>query len=549
MTTLLDSAKSMITDAVISKASSLIGLDNSSMGSAIGKFLPAIIGGLISKGNTEAGASGLLDIIKNKGISDLGIDDLMGVLGDSNKSKSMLEGGGDLLGSIFGNNQEGILGKLLGMTGLKKAGGAMLMKFLAPIVMSKLAGMVTKNGWGAKKMSSYLNDQKSSISGMIPGMSGLLGFAGNAASKVGSTATSAATAATSAVTGGGDDNGGGGWWKWLLPLLLIGAIIFGLSKSGMFGGDKDGDTVMKDGETGTEMTTTNGEMTSSSSTTTTSSTMDKMEGSTTTMVEAPSGGFDLSKATMNANGDFLDADGNVILSGANYALDASGNIVGENGNILVEASKVPSSMLDRIKSFLGKYSGTKLMLNDAGDLVDGDGNIVSKKGEFEVKNGFFYDSEGNKLGRAWSKFVKMLKDAGAAAKEMVGDAKEAAGAAVANTKEAMTNLFSGMITKKEGATTAYSLTNIEFNEEGNRITNFSKNEVEGLAEALKANADGKVVVQGFTNDGGGDMKNKALSKARANVVHDMLVTLGVKDSQISFKGMGTGDNKIEITTK
>ncbi len=547
MTTLLDSAKSMLTDAVISKASSLIGLDSSSMGSAVGKFLPAIIGGLISKGNTESGAAGLLDIFKNKGLSDLGMDDLMDVMGNPNKSKSMLESGGDLLGSIFGNKQDSILEKLIGMTGIKKAGGSMLLKFLAPIVMRKLAGMVFKNGWGAKKLSSYLTDQKSSISGLIPGMSGLMGFADSAASKVGATASAARGAVTS---GGNDDNGGGGWWKWLLPLLLIGAVLFGLSKAGIFGSK---DKMADDAEDKTEMT---GDATTTSGTTTTTTDMSTdggssttTSGTTTTTISVPDGGYDLSKATLNANGDFVDADGNVILSGNNYALDADGNIIGENGSILVEASKVPSTLLDRIKAFLGKYSGTKLMLNDAGDLVDADGNIISKAGEFEVKNGFFYDKDGNKLGRAWAKFVNMLKGAAGAVTDAAGAAADAVGDAAMKTKEAMTGLFTGLITKKEGAATNYMLHDIEFNDEGTRITNFSKNEIEGLAEALKANPTGKVVVQAYTNDGGGDMKNKAISKTRAEIVHNMLVTLGVKDGQISFKGMGTGDNKIEIASK
>ncbi len=539
MTTLLDSAKSMLTDAVMDKAASLIGLDSSSMGSAVGKFLPAIIGGLISKGNTEAGASGLLDIFKNKGLTDLGVDDLMDVIGNPEKGKSMLDSGGDLLGSIFGNNQSGILDKLIGMTGLKKAGGSMLLKFLAPIVMRKLAGMVFKNGWGAKKLSSYLGDQKSSISGLIPGMSGLMGFADSAASKVGATASKV-------VSHDEDNGGGGGWWKWLLPLLLIAAVLFGLSKSGMFGGDdketmETGDTTeMTDGTSTTGTTTTTTGTTTTGTTTTSSTEM----GETTTMTggSGSMGAIDISGAKFSDNGDILGADGKVLISGSDYAFDADGNIIDQTGKILVQAANIPSTLLDRLKSFLGKYSNKKLSVDADGNLVDASGTVVVKKGEYEVKNGFYYDKAGNKLGRAWAKIVAAVKDA-------AGAAVDAAGAAATATKEAMTTLFTGLINKVEGSKTEYSLSNIEFSEEGNRITNFSKNEIEGLAAALKVNADGKIVVRGYTNDGGGDMKNKALSKARANVVHDMLVTLGVKDSQISFKGMGSGDNKIEVTAK
>lgn len=92
----------------------------------------------------------------------------------------------------------------------------------------------------------------------------------------------------------------------------------------------------------------------------------------------------------------------------------------------------------------------------------------------------------------------------------------------------------------------YSLQKITFNNENHRITNFSKNEVEGLAAALKAHPDSKIQVQVHTKDGGD------VSKKRAEVVHDMLVTLGVKDGQISYKGMGDKDaakaaaGKVEI---
>jgi len=533
MTTLLDSVKSMLTDAVMDKASSLLGLESSGMGSAIAKFLPGIIGGLISKGNTEAGASSILDMIKNKGLTDLGVDDLLGVLGNADKGKAMLDTGGDLLGMVFGNNQSSILDKLVGMTGLKKAGGSMLLKFLAPIVLRKLAGMVTKNGWGAKKLSSFLGEQKSSVSGLLPGMSGILGFAES------SSGSSSASTSRSVSTDDGDPEGGSAW-KWLLPLLLLAAILFGLFKAGIFGGDKKADTMNDAGEK-TTMTTTEGTTdgsagelstnstgsTTTTTTTTTSTTVDGASTSTGTM----GGAIDMSKASINDAGDILDGNGKVLVSSADYSLDGSGNLVDKAGRVLVEASSIPGTLLSKLKSFLGKYSGIKLTENENGDLVDADGKVIIKKGDYEKKNGFYYDKDGNKLGRIWSKIVDAVKGAADA------------------TKEAMTSLFDGMIKKIEGAKSEYSLSNITFNEEGNRITNFSKNEIEGLAAALKANADGKIVVRGYTNDGADDKANKKLSKSRANVVHDMLVTLGVKDSQISFKGMGSGDNKIEVTAK
>jgi outer membrane protein OmpA-like peptidoglycan-associated protein len=98
-----------------------------------------------------------------------------------------------------------------------------------------------------------------------------------------------------------------------------------------------------------------------------------------------------------------------------------------------------------------------------------------------------------------------------------------------------------MFKKKSSGETvaAYSLSKIAFDPNSHKITSMSKNEVEGLAAALKAYPDAKITVQAT----GGDKK---LSKMKAQVIHDMLVTLGVSDKQISAKGMGDGAEKFEI---
>jgi len=96
--------------------------------------------------------------------------------------------------------------------------------------------------------------------------------------------------------------------------------------------------------------------------------------------------------------------------------------------------------------------------------------------------------------------------------------------------------------KKEGSTeNIYTFSKIDFKMDDHRISDFSKPELEGLAAALQSIPSGKMEVQVYTNDGKNNAENKSLSKLRAKVIHDMLVTLGVKDSQIAFKGMGNSD--------
>ncbi len=531
MASLLDGVKGMMTDAIVNKVAGMVGIESKMATSAIKMFLPAVIGGLINKGSTETGAGGLLDIFKNGGFGDDNIKDIGGVLADKSKSDSWLETGSDLLENIFGNKQSGILDGLLGSTGLKKAGGSMLLKFLAPIVVNKLAGMVFKNGWGAKKLSSYLGEQKSSIAG-VPGLSGILGFADSAKAAVGS-ATSAATAAVNTASKNIKEpaSGGGGWWKWLLPLLIGAGLIWYLTKDGCNGANAstgDGDKVeMTDGSDDASAGST--EISGGPTANDDGSSSVATDGSTGDASAAMN--VDYSTAKIGEDGSITDASGNVIHAAGSYALDADGNLINDAGNILLKAAAIPASFLEMIKGYLGKYAGVRLSLDDDGNLVDASGKIIYKKGEFTQKNGFYYDSAGNKLGRIWAKIVKAVTDA------------------ADKTMDAMKGLFTDLITKKEGAESSYSLSNIEWKKENNRITNFSKAEVEGLAAAMKATDNGKVVVNVYTNDGADDKENMKLSKARAEVVHDMLVALGVPDGRISFKGMGTGDNKVDISSK
>lgn len=145
------------------------------------------------------------------------------------------------------------------------------------------------------------------------------------------------------------------------------------------------------------------------------------------------------------------------------------------------------------------------------------------------------DKDGNVLGR------------------ILGKIRDAIVNAAEKTADVFKNTFSDLFSKAEGA--SYTLTQIEFDPESQRISNFSKAEVEGLAAALQANTDAKIQVQAYTADGDSKARNNGLSSMRADVVKNMLVTLGVDAKQISSKGMASKDeakaseNKVEIIVK
>lgn len=525
MKNLLSIVNDAISGDAISAISNVLGSDSASTTSAISKLAPALVGTLIQKGDTVSGAQSLINNFKTNNYGDNQLTDMLGIFGNKNKTSNFLDMGSNILGMLFGNTQSSILDKIIGMTGLGKSMGGTLVKMIAPIVVNKLAGVIFKNNMTATKLVSYLTGQKSSVLSALPALSGILGFSADNSSQASSSTSYSSTSHNSNNSNGG---GGGSFLKWLLPLLLLGGLAWFLAK-----GCNKKETTM------TPSTTTEKKVTTSTSTPATTSTTKPATETrpATKAVSEPIKTLDYSKFRFATNGDILGADGRVMYKNGEYALDAAGNLIDVNGRVLVPVASIPSAWKTQLNSSLGKYAGVKLTMNDNGDLVDGKGKIILKKGEFTEKDGFYYDKQGNKLGRIWGKIIKAIGDG----------AKK--------TVEGMKSLFSGMFSKAPGAKSTYTLSQIEFHKENHRITNFSKAEVEGLAAALKGNKDSKIKVNVFTNDGKNDKENKKLSKVRAEVVKNMLVTLGVDKGQISFDGKGSSDaakaasDKVEIEVK
>ncbi len=456
---LLDSVKGVMTNAVVDKAASVLGVENSMMKSAMKLAIPAIIGGLINKGSDEKGAGGLIDLFKKGGFGDDNLGDLAGVLGDADKRGGMLETGADLLGTIFGNNKSGILDMILKSTGIGKSGGSSILSFLAPIVVNKLAGIVFGKNLSASGLSSYLNDQKSEIMGLVPGLSAMFGGPADVKESV-----SAAVGSAAAKDNDNKSSGGLGFIKYLLPILLLGAI-------GYWWMNKDKTTEEVQSAAATDKTEVQKKSDTKITTTTSSPSITVNTGKN----NAPT-------YSLSQNGDILNDKGAIVIASGSYEFDAKGNLVDKgNKRVILPASDMSRDLGEEIMALL-------------------------------------------------------------------------AGMTKAVSADDMKSLFGDMIMKKS-TRSSYALSNIEFNKEDHKISNFSKAEIVGLAEALKANVNGKIEVQVYTNDGKNEKESSELSDTRANVVRDMLVTLGVDKKQISAKGMGIEDaikaenGKVEVVIK
>lgn len=213
-----------------------------------------------------------------------------------------------------------------------------------------------------------------------------------------------------------------------------------------------------------------------------------------------------------------------------------------------------TGLLFNCKSEVSSKQQQKAFHVDAnGNLLNKKDQIVKRAGEFKLEGGYYVDGSGEPIKRDIDKAKEKIN-------EKMGDAKDKLSTAADKTKDKLSNAadntkaavsaaaaglsadnvkakFNKMFNTK-AVGTAYALTDIAFDKESHRITAMSKEEVEGMAAALKEHPESRIQVQVHTADGKNKSECKKISSLRADVVKNMLVTLGVSADQISAKGLG-----------
>ncbi len=165
-----------------------------------------------------------------------------------------------------------------------------------------------------------------------------------------------------------------------------------------------------------------------------------------------------------------------------------------------------------------------------GDLRDKRDKVVKKSGEYKLEDGFYVDNNGEKINRRIDDTKEKIND-------MVDNTKEGVKNTIDKSKEGIKNSFNNMFnTRVKGE--AYTLSDVAFKDDSHRLTGYSKPEIMALIESLKEHPEGRIQVQVYTADGKNKMECKELARLRAEVVKDMIVTLGGNKDQISSKGIG-----------
>ncbi|MBS0029133.1 DUF937 domain-containing protein [Chitinophaga sp. 22321] len=249
---LLESAKSIFNNNVVSQASSQLGESEGGIQKALSGIVPVILGGLLSKAGSSGNAGGLLDMVK-------------GVAGDANPSAvsgaiqggagGLLSKGADLLRSLFGDKVDSIIGMLSSFAGIKESSASTLLQTAAPATLGTVGQYAAQNNLSPNSFLSLLDSQKDKILGAIPGglnIAGILGLSslsdlGKKIGITGDTATTTAGAVNIKPAGGSSNR-----WVWSLLLILVAIILLWYLMRGC-GGNKPGGTPVTDSVTTSQL--------------------------------------------------------------------------------------------------------------------------------------------------------------------------------------------------------------------------------------------------------------------------------------------------------
>ena len=145
MNSILDILNSSQGSDLINGASQQLVLSKAQTVSALGSAMPLILGAMKNNSSTSDGASGLLGALGNSKHSGGIMDNLSSILGGSSIDDDVLTDGGNILGHVFGGQQNNAAHAISKSNGIDINSAMNLMKVAAPFIMGYLGNKAKSN--------------------------------------------------------------------------------------------------------------------------------------------------------------------------------------------------------------------------------------------------------------------------------------------------------------------------------------------------------------------------------------------------------------------
>jgi hypothetical protein len=225
----------LLTPEVVGKLATVSGFDKGLAQGAVAAAVPSILSGLATVAARPGGARQLAN-----GVAEQPTDIFGSITRNLTGSAQMAEQGTSLLSSLLGGGVLDTLATTVGkFLGIGDGSMRTLMGLLTPVIMGTLSHKQKAAGLDAGGLARMLIGQKQEISdAMPPGLSSLLEasglYEGIQSSSSSARRTHEAPRATSIqrVVGDPASARGASWAYWVLPFLLLGALLWYMLPSG-----------------------------------------------------------------------------------------------------------------------------------------------------------------------------------------------------------------------------------------------------------------------------------------------------------------------------
>ena len=190
---LVDIINSQLGQQVTGQIGGILGADNQQTSTAISGAIPSLLGSLMNSASDGKGADVLAQALDDQ---DSGLLDNLGDMLSGDNQQSMLDMGGNLLNSLFGESKlSGLIGAISTFSGLGRGSAGSLLGLLMPVVMGVLGKQKRDLGLDGAGISKLLSDQKDNIMGAMPeGMTSALSATGMAKDLLGDLGSSVSAA-------------------------------------------------------------------------------------------------------------------------------------------------------------------------------------------------------------------------------------------------------------------------------------------------------------------------------------------------------------------
>lgn len=177
-TNLLESIQSVFGDELARQAASFLGETEKDTESALGKLLPALLGGLVKQGSTLEGASRLIRTLSGSEIDSGLLSNLGGLFSEGTRTESLIALGTNLARHLFGDKVAVLISTVASLTGLGSSSISKLLYLAAPLVFGYIKKLLTERGLDVAGLMRLLAEQKGTLSGLVDGrISNELGLA------------------------------------------------------------------------------------------------------------------------------------------------------------------------------------------------------------------------------------------------------------------------------------------------------------------------------------------------------------------------------------